>query len=65
VERHQARRRFEERCRVYRDDRRDDHDDIAIGEPGNLRFSAKILIVSAKQQFFVTETSAATTSDAR
>jgi hypothetical protein len=47
VERHQARRRFGKGVASSRVDRRDDVEDVAIAEPGNLRFPAKNLIFSA------------------
>jgi hypothetical protein len=51
-----------ERCRVCRVDRRDDLD-IAIREPTNLRFPAKILIF--RPPCSVTRTTSATTAAAR
>jgi hypothetical protein len=45
VERHQARRRFGKGVASGRVDRRDDVEDVAIPEPGNLLFPAKNLIL--------------------
>ena len=50
----------EKRCRVCRVDRRDDVEDVAIDELGNLRFPAKNLISTARAVFPFTGTTSAT-----